>query len=90
LKQLLRGSSKLPAKKQDEYKKRKLITTIVTNYFLLRRGENFTTKIHKAETDLTVEMLATGSWKTLTFKPYNFDAMGISVNRGHLHPLLKV
>lgn len=31
-----------------------------------------------------------GSWKTSTFKKYNFDAEGIPTNGGALHPLLKV
>ena len=35
-------------------------------------------------------MLATGLWKDLKFKAYNFDALGANLERGHLHPLLKV
>ncbi|XP_059496040.1 phenylalanine--tRNA ligase alpha subunit isoform X2 [Stegostoma tigrinum] len=31
-----------------------------------------------------------GSWKEKKFKPYNFDAMGIVPECGHLHPLMKV
>jgi len=31
-----------------------------------------------------------GSWKTSTFKKYNFEAEGIPPNGGALHPLLKV
>lgn len=31
-----------------------------------------------------------GTWKTSTFKKYNFDAEGIPTNGGALHPLLKV
>lgn len=46
--------------------------------------------IEKPETDLTPEMIAKGTWKTKTFKDYNFDALGIAPERGHLHPLLKV
>ncbi|EJY58081.1 AAEL017409-PA [Aedes aegypti] len=44
----------------------------------------------KLETDLTVEMLASGIWKDLKFKPYNFDALGVPPERGQLHPLMKV
>ena len=42
--------------------------------------------------DLTVTVfyLTSGSWKEKTFKPYNFDALGIMPDSGHLHPLLKV
>lgn len=35
-------------------------------------------------------MLSTGSWKELEFKDYNFDALGLEADAGHLHPLLKV
>ena len=35
-------------------------------------------------------MIATGSWRTKSFKPYNFSALGVPPARGHLHPLLKV
>uniref|UniRef100_A0AAY5ELD8 phenylalanine--tRNA ligase n=1 Tax=Electrophorus electricus TaxID=8005 RepID=A0AAY5ELD8_ELEEL len=31
-----------------------------------------------------------GSWKEKKFKPYNFDAMGVAPDSGHLHPLMKV
>ena len=35
-------------------------------------------------------MIATGSWRSKAFKPYNFSALGVPPARGHLHPLLKV
>ena len=38
----------------------------------------------------TVFYFTSGSWKEKTFKPYNFDALGIMPDSGHLHPLLKV
>lgn len=31
-----------------------------------------------------------GTWKEKKFKPYNFEAMGIAPDCGHLHPLMKV
>ena len=31
-----------------------------------------------------------GSWKTKSFKAYNFDALGVPPSRGHFHPLMKV
>lgn len=31
-----------------------------------------------------------GSWKTATYKKYNFEAEGIPTTGGALHPLLKV
>ncbi|XP_064626144.1 phenylalanine--tRNA ligase alpha subunit-like [Lineus longissimus] len=73
-----------------EYKKRKLITEVTVNTFEVSKGPNFSTSLSKQETDLTPEMLASGSWKSKSFKPYNFDALGIAPPSGHLHPLLKV
>ncbi|XP_059610432.1 phenylalanine--tRNA ligase alpha subunit [Phlebotomus argentipes] len=73
-----------------DYKKRKLLQENVTKSFVLSRGPEFTTSLTKLETDLTVEMLASGLWQNLKFKAYNFDALGAPVERGHLHPLLKV
>ncbi|XP_066994203.2 phenylalanine--tRNA ligase alpha subunit isoform X2 [Anabrus simplex] len=35
-------------------------------------------------------MIATGAWKDLVFKPYNYNSMGTLPEGGHLHPLLKV
>ena len=35
-------------------------------------------------------MIVKGSWKGKQFKDYNFDALGIVPEKGHLHPLLKV
>uniref|UniRef100_A0AAZ3SEP6 phenylalanine--tRNA ligase n=1 Tax=Oncorhynchus tshawytscha TaxID=74940 RepID=A0AAZ3SEP6_ONCTS len=31
-----------------------------------------------------------GSWKEKKFKPYNFEALGVAPDCGHLHPLMKV
>ena len=56
----------------------------------LSKGPGFKTQIVKAETELTPEMIATGAWKTVDFKPYNFDTLGIQPASGYLHPLLKV
>lgn len=56
----------------------------------LERGPNFSTKIEKLEADLTSDLLVNDAWKDKKFKPYNFDALGASLQIGHLHPLLKV
>lgn len=46
--------------------------------------------IKKQETDISVEMLQSGAWKNATFKPYNFNAMGVPPKVGALHPLMKM
>ena len=58
--------------------------------YLIKPGPSFTTSVDKQETDLTPEMIASGSWKTKQFKSYNLDALGTTIARGHLHPLMKV
>lgn len=80
----------IPNNVRNEYKKRKLLQEVITKSFILMKGKEFTTILKKLETDLTVEMLSSGLWKELKFKPYNFEALGAPTERGHLHPLLKV
>merc|ERR1712218_596963 len=84
------AGSSVVEKSLAEYKKRKLVQEITLKSYILKKGANFTTKIEKAEAELTPEMIASGQWKTVSFKPYNFEAMGIQPSTGHLHPLLKV
>ncbi len=80
----------LPDKVRDDFRKRTLLQEAVVKYYELTPGTNFTTTIQKPETELTPEMIASGSWKSASFKSYNFEALGIQPQRGHLHPLLKV
>ncbi|KAL8582118.1 hypothetical protein ACOMHN_004038 [Nucella lapillus] len=80
----------MPEATKAEYKKRKLITEVKETGYMLMKGPNFTLTVEKPEVDLTPAMIQSGSWKTKQFKPYNFDALGVPPERGHLHPLLKV
>jgi len=82
--------SSVDDKVKGEYKKRKLLEEVTEKHYRLRTGSNFTTKIEKAPTELTPEMISTGSWKTTKLKPYNLDALGMDPGAGCLHPLLKV
>ncbi|KAG5878298.1 hypothetical protein JTB14_017649 [Gonioctena quinquepunctata] len=82
--------SKINDKEKQEYKKRKLIHEVIIKSFDLEKGSEFSLTLTKLETDLTTEMLTTGSWKTLKYKEYNFDALGVAPECGYLHPLLKV
>lgn len=75
---------------RNDYKKRKLLQEVVTKSFIISKGAEFSTSLKKLEADLTADMLTNGLWNTLTFKAYNFDALGAQTERGHLHPLLKV
>ncbi|CCF32679.1 tRNA synthetase class II core domain-containing protein [Colletotrichum higginsianum] len=73
-----------------ELKKRKLIKTQKVITFKIQKGPEFALEIKKEETDLTADMITSGSWKTANFKPYNFKALGADQNAGALHPLNKV
>jgi len=58
--------------------------------FEVSKGDEFSLDVSKQETDITADMISKGTWKEKSFKEYNFDALGIPAERGHLHPLLKV
>lgn len=40
--------------------------------------------------DVITLFVTRGTWKDAEFKAYNFNALGLPTNGGHLHPLLKV
>lgn len=73
-----------------DFKKRKLLQEVVIKSFVLTKGPEFSRTLTKLEADLTSEMLLSGAWKSLTFKPYNFEALGAPPAHGTLHPLMKV
>ncbi|KAM4748276.1 phenylalanine--tRNA ligase alpha subunit [Rhinophrynus dorsalis] len=77
-------------KDKNELKKRKLLNEVTVKSYWVTKGKEFSTSITKQETDLTPEMIASGSWKEKQFKSYNFNALGVMPEAGHLHPLLKV
>lgn len=91
LQQISKGAEqKLSDAIRNDYKKRKLLQEIVTKSFIITKGKEFSTTLQKFEADLTADMLASGLWNTLKFKPYNLDALGAVPDAGYLHPLLKV
>ncbi|XP_040202423.1 phenylalanine--tRNA ligase alpha subunit [Rana temporaria] len=77
-------------KDKSELKKRKLLNEVTVKTYWVTKGSGFSTSIAKQETDLTPEMIASGSWKDMKFKAYNFNALGVMPECGHLHPLMKV
>ncbi|BAO41592.1 Phenylalanyl-tRNA synthetase, beta subunit, cytoplasmic [Kluyveromyces marxianus] len=74
----------------NDLKKRKLITPRKETTFKVVKGKDFSTELAKLETDITSEMVATGSYKDLKFKEFNFNSQGIDPQSGALHPLNKV
>lgn len=73
-----------------DFAKRKLVEKRTMKTLDVSKGSAFTTTLVKRDTDLTADMLADGSWKTREFKQYALDADGVPIERGTLHPLLKV
>jgi len=71
-------------------KQRKLIVIKTFKTFEVTRGEHFSTTLKETAAELTAEMLNTGSWSSVHFKSYNFEADGKNTESGCLHPLLKV
>lgn len=84
------GKHSFSDQEKNELKKRKLIVDVKRTSYLVSRGPCFSLDIGKEATDITQEMLSSGSWETAKFKAYNFDALGAALPRGHLHPLLRV
>ncbi|KPP70415.1 phenylalanine--tRNA ligase alpha subunit-like [Scleropages formosus] len=83
-------SAELEEKDKNELKKRKLLTEVTVKSYWITKGGSFSTSITKQETELTAEMISSGSWRDKKFKLYNFDALGMALDCGHLHPLMKV
>lgn len=77
-------------KELKDLKKRKLITAANVNTYSVEKGVEFSVEIKKLETDITAEMVQSGSWSKAAFKPYNFCSQGVFPHSGALHPLNKV
>jgi phenylalanyl-tRNA synthetase alpha chain len=80
----------IDAKVITALKRRKLVSLVTIKSLQVSRGPAYAPTRVKKAADLTKEMLESGSWKTTTFKPYNFLTLGERVGGGYLHPLLKV
>ncbi|EDO15344.1 hypothetical protein Kpol_1011p16 [Vanderwaltozyma polyspora DSM 70294] len=74
----------------NDLKKRKLVLPKKLTDFIVTKGEDFSLELTKFETDVTSDMIVTGSYKDLKFKPYNFNSQGLQATSGALHPLNKV
>ena len=74
----------------DVLKKRKLIEMSILKFYQVQKGPQFQAIRAKKPTDLTSEMIQSGSWKTTSFKPYNYNSLGKEISVGNLHPLMKV
>ena len=78
------------AKVIAELRRRKLITLHKLSTYRISKGPKYSGQFVKEETDLTADILASGAWRTVKLKPYNFKAKGAPIPCGALHPLNKV
>jgi phenylalanyl-tRNA synthetase alpha chain len=87
----LRALESLDAKKVEALKKRKLVQQTSTTLCKTEKAANFSGALKGKTSELTMDMVAKGTWKEADLKPYNFErASGAVLPGGHLHPLLKV
>ncbi|AFN83409.1 phenylalanyl-tRNA synthetase subunit beta [Encephalitozoon romaleae SJ-2008] len=70
-------------------RKRKLVIRKKNIVFVATKGPMFFDNTSYA-TELTSGMVLDGSYKSLTFKHYNFDAKGNIPQCGSIHPLMKI
>lgn len=73
-----------------DLKKRKLVESKKELSFFVQRGACYAITVTKLATDLSMDMLISDQWKSLSFKDYNLCGEGIPPVCGALHPLLKV
>lgn len=82
--------SSIDEKTLKELKSRKLAGPKVFKTYLIFPGARLNEARAVQATELTREMLDSGTWKQVVFKEYNFEADGKPCEGGHLHTLLKV
>ena len=74
----------------DGIKKRKMIQITSNKSYKVSQGDKYKEERAKLQTEFTLDMLKSGAWKDMQFKPVNLNARGVQGPGGHLHPLLKV
>ena len=86
----IKNAASIDEETLKELKKRKLIEKSKSSSYLVRKGSNFSLNTEKLATEMTAEMVQTGSWKKLQFKDYNLINSGLMPPCGNFHPLMKV
>eukprot|EP01138_Halocafeteria_seosinensis_P010356 gb/GECG01010574.1/.p1 GENE.gb/GECG01010574.1/~~gb/GECG01010574.1/.p1 ORF type:complete len:515 (+),score=64.90 gb/GECG01010574.1/:1-1545(+) len=78
------------AKTMKDLQKRKLVKLEKSTSYKVNKGPNYALERKRQPVDFTQDLLDSGEWANLSFKPYNFKSLGAPVGGGCLHPLLKV
>eukprot|EP01116_Phalansterium_solitarium_P018273 TRINITY_DN4796_c0_g2_i1.p1 TRINITY_DN4796_c0_g2~~TRINITY_DN4796_c0_g2_i1.p1 ORF type:complete len:567 (-),score=95.57 TRINITY_DN4796_c0_g2_i1:220-1920(-) len=87
------GLSALPAATIDMLKKRQLVSIVKRTTFRVERGRRYApnwTEPPRPLTELTPEILRSGTWQEAHFKDRNLNGPGVVPHGGYLHPVLKV
>lgn len=82
--------SSLDSKQIDNLKKRKMIVQSKFTLYSASKGGKFALQRRRIAHDLTSDMIRSGEWKNVSFKPYNLNSLGTPLQPGYLHPLMKV
>ncbi|KJE88624.1 phenylalanyl-tRNA synthetase beta subunit [Capsaspora owczarzaki ATCC 30864] len=86
----IQAGQTVPDSALAELRKLKLAASRTYTAYAIGKGDKFSTKIVKPESDLTTAMLTKDAWREVTFKDKNLKALGAPTSGGYLHPLLKV
>lgn len=71
-------------------KRRRLIAQSKDVFYIIKKGEKYGSKLLEYANEITAEMIVSGEYKNLKFKPYNFETIGKLPEKGNLHPLMKM
>jgi len=88
----LKNLDSLNPKDLQNYQKRKLVQKGNVVHFAIEKGPKFSLEVKTYATNITADMIASGSWESLDFKSLNIgkDVRGIPPAGGHIHTLWKV
>ena len=83
-------ATNLDEKLVKDLAKRQLIEKVRIPSLKVEKGKSFALERKKVAADLTKELLDSGEYKVVNFKPINLESIGSDVGGGHLHVLMKV
>lgn len=87
---VIEGSENIKSDDINYLRKRKLIEGCKKTSYKITKGPSYKSEIQIYATDLTSNLIISGEYKNLEFKPYNFNTTGKIPDQGNFHPLMKV
>ena len=83
------NGDKLSKEEVKALRGRKLLEERFETSFLVTRGDSYREKKVELVPELTSAMLADNSWENTEFKKFNPEAMGLDIENGNLHLVMK-